>query len=115
MTLIPPIPSSFVSSIIDTIPYGIVSMHLCRYLIPFNVPLYLLIPFSLCPPAGMEQVAFCTGEHAQVQSVLLLTDGLANEGIQGKEGILGAMRRMQNPPAVGDVAQKVSVMLREGL
>lgn len=56
----------------------------------------------------MEQIAFCPGEHAQVQSVLLLTDGLANEGIQGREGILGEMRNMQNPPVRGDVAQKVS-------
>ena len=56
----------------------------------------------------MEQVAFCTGEHAQVQSVLLLTDGLANEGVQGREGILAEMAKLQNPPIQGDVAQKVS-------
>ena len=56
----------------------------------------------------MEQVAFCQGEHAQVQSVLLLTDGLANEGIQGKDSILAEMVKLQNPPMQGDVAQKVS-------
>ena len=59
----------------------------------------------------MEQIAFCKGEHAQVQSVLLLTDGLANEGIQGREGILGEMRRMQDPPVQGGVAQKVMMPL----
>ena len=42
-----------------------------------------------------------------MQSVLLLTDGLANEGIQGKDGILGEMRKSQDPPTIGDVAQKV--------
>ena len=42
-----------------------------------------------------------------MQSVLLLTDGLANKGIQGKEGILGEMRKSQDPPVLGDVAQKV--------
>ena len=62
---------------------------------------------------GMEQIAFCKGEHAQVQSVLLLTDGLANEGIQGREGILGEMRKMQDPPVQGGVAQKVSGILME--
>ena len=56
----------------------------------------------------MEQIAFCTGEHAQVQSVLLLTDGLANEGIKGKDNILAEMMKLQSPPAMGGVAQKVS-------
>jgi Mg-chelatase subunit ChlD len=55
---------------------------------------------------GMEQIAFCTGEHAQVQSVLLLTDGLANEGIKGKDNILAEMMKLQSPPAMGGVAQK---------
>ena len=49
----------------------------------------------------------CTGERAQVQSVLLLTDGLANEGVTGKEGILAKMRELQDPPVQGDVASKV--------
>ena len=63
----------------------------------------------------MEQIAFCKGEHAQVQSVLLLTDGLANEGIQGREGILGEMRKIQDPPVQGGVAQKVSATCRYGI
>ena len=56
---------------------------------------------------GMEQVVQCTGERAQVQSVLLLTDGLANEGVRGTEGILAKMRELQDPPVQGDVASKV--------
>ena len=51
--------------------------------------------------------------------MLLLTDGLANEGVQGREGILGEMRKLQEPAGVqvaqrtektegSDVAQKVS-------
>ena len=59
-------------------------------------------------PTGMEQIAFCPGEHAQVQSVLLLTDGLANKGIKGKDNILAEMRKLQSPLAEGGVAQKVS-------
>ena len=51
--------------------------------------------------------------------MLLLTDGLANEGVQGREGILGEMRKLQEPAGVqvaqrtekteegSDVAQKV--------
>lgn len=47
--------------------------------------------------AGMEQVGLTHGgEKAQVQSVLLLTDGLANQGITSKEGILAEMRKMQD-------------------
>ena len=45
----------------------------------------------------MEQVGLTHGgEKAQVQSVLLLTDGLANQGITSKEGILAEMRKMQD-------------------
>ena len=33
-----------------------------------------------------------------MKSVLLLTDGLANEGIKSKDGILGEMRKLQSPP-----------------
>lgn len=36
--------------------------------------------------------------QARVQSVLLLTDGLTNEGIKSKDGILGEMRKLQSPP-----------------
>lgn len=50
---------------------------------------------SIC--AGMEQIGLTHGgEKAQVQSVLLLTDGLANQGITSKEGILAEMRKMQD-------------------
>ena len=35
--------------------------------------------------------------QAQVQSVLLLTDRLANERIKSKDGILGEMRKLQSP------------------
>ncbi len=45
----------------------------------------------------MEQVASTYGEErSQVQSVLLLTDGLANHGITNKPGILEQMKKMQN-------------------
>lgn len=45
----------------------------------------------------MEQIGLTHGgEKAQVQSVLLLTDGLANQGITSKEGILAEMRKMQD-------------------
>ena len=45
---------------------------------------------------GMEQVALTNGqEKAQIQSVLLLTDGLANHGITSKTGILNVMEQMQ--------------------
>ena len=44
----------------------------------------------------MEQIALtCGGEKAQVQSVLLLTDGLANCWITQKNGIIAEMRKMQ--------------------
>ena len=33
-----------------------------------------------------------------MKSVLLLTDGLTNEGIKSKGGILGEMRKLQSPP-----------------
>lgn len=59
-------------------------------------------------PIGMEQVVLSGGERAQVQSVLLLTDGLANEGIKDTDGILAEMMKLQNPPSQGDVTQKVS-------
>ena len=45
----------------------------------------------------MEQIGLTHGgERAQVQSVLLLTDGLANQGISSKEGILAEMKKMQD-------------------
>jgi len=52
----------------------------------------------------MKQIVLTAGDdsRAQVQSVLLLTDGLANEGIKTKDGILGEMRKLQAPPARGD-------------
>ena len=44
----------------------------------------------------MEQIALtCGGEKAQVQSVLLLTDGLANCWITQKNGIIAEMKKMQ--------------------
>ena len=44
----------------------------------------------------MEQIALTSGgDNAQVQSVLLLTDGLANQGITSKEQILAEMKKMQ--------------------
>ena len=44
----------------------------------------------------MQQIVDCTEEKAQVQSVLLLTDGLANEGIKSKDGILKEMNKLQS-------------------
>ncbi len=45
----------------------------------------------------MEQVALTSGddEKAKVQSVLLLTDGLANDGITGTANILNAIKKFQ--------------------
>ena len=58
---------------------------------------------------GMQQIVLTAGQEgrAQVQSVLLLTDGLANEGIKSKDGILGEMRKLQD-------SKKVSEVEREG-
>ena len=49
----------------------------------------------------MHQVILTAGQEgrAQVQSVLLLTDGLVNRGVKSKDGILGEMRKLQSPPA----------------
>ncbi|CAI8038426.1 Inter-alpha-trypsin inhibitor heavy chain H1 [Geodia barretti] len=55
---------------------------------------------------GMEEVVQSAGERAQVQSVLLLTDGLANKRVRDAEGILAKMRELQDPPVRGDVAPK---------
>ena len=46
---------------------------------------------------GMEEVIGRTGEKAQVASVLLLTDGLANVGISNREGIMEQMRKLLDP------------------
>ena len=45
----------------------------------------------------MEEVIGRTGEKAQVASVLLLTDGLANVGISNREGIMEQMRKLLDP------------------
>ena len=49
----------------------------------------------------MHQVVLTAGQEdrPQVQSVLLLTDGLVNRGIRSKDEILGEMRKLQSPPA----------------
>lgn len=45
----------------------------------------------------MEQIALTyESEKAQVQSVLLLTDGLANHWITSKDGIISEMKKMQD-------------------
>eukprot|EP00731_Ephydatia_muelleri_P001021 Em0001g1021a len=47
---------------------------------------------------GMEEIAYNSGpEKAKVQSVLLLTDGLANQGVTTRDGILAEMMRIQSP------------------
>ena len=63
----------------------------------------------MCVCEGMHQVILTAGQEgrAQVQSVLLLTDGLVNRGIKSKDGILGEMRKLQSPPA-GRHSKKVS-------
>ena len=57
----------------------------------------------------MHQVILTAGQEgrAQVQSVLLLTDGLVNRGVKSKDGILGEMRKLQSPPT-GRHSRKVS-------
>ena len=48
--------------------------------------------------AGMQEIAYNSGSSkAKVQSVLLLTDGLATDGVITKEGILAAMLTIQSP------------------
>ena len=55
--------------------------------------------------SGMEQIALTQGEEkAHVQSVLLLTDGLANQGIMYKDGIINQMKIIQNI-GLGTVAE----------
>ena len=56
----------------------------------------------------MQQIGLTAGQkgRAQVQSVLLLTDGLANEGIKSKDGILGEMRKLQDSKKVREVGSK---------
>ncbi|KAL5515925.1 hypothetical protein EMCRGX_G001170 [Ephydatia muelleri] len=56
---------------------------------------------------GMEEIAYNSGsEKAKVQSVLLLTDGLANQGVRTKDGILAEMMRIQNPQGEKVAKQK---------
>ena len=55
----------------------------------------------------MEQIALTNGgEMAQVQSVLLLTDGQANQWISNKEGIVAEMKKMQDQ-GLGAVARQL--------
>ena len=50
---------------------------------------------------GMEEVAYNSGSNkAKVQSVLLLTDGQANQGVSSKEGILAEMKKLQDAKKV---------------
>ena len=61
----------------------------------------------------MHEVAYHSGpDKAQVQSVLLLTDGLASEGVTTKDGILAGMMRFQNPQGK-KVAQNFKVSCLE--
>ena len=47
---------------------------------------------------GMEEVTYHSGsDRAKVQSVLLLTDGLATHGVITMDGILAKMRTIQQP------------------
>ena len=64
--------------------------------------------FLSCVYEGMQQIGLTAGQkgQAQVQSVLLLTDGLANEGIKTKDGILGEMRKLQDSKKVREVGSK---------
>ena len=61
-----------------------------------------------CVYEGMQQIVLTAGRkgRAQVQSVLLLTDGLANEGIKSKDGILGEMRKLQDSKKVREVGRE---------
>lgn len=46
----------------------------------------------------MEEVTYHSGsDRAKVQSVLLLTDGLATHGVITMDGILAKMRTIQQP------------------
>ena len=61
-----------------------------------------------CVYEGMQQIVLTAGRkgRAQVQSVLLLTDGLANEGITGKDGILREMKKLQDSKKVREVERE---------
>ena len=64
----------------------------------------------------MHQIILTAGQEgrAQVQSVLLLTDGLVNRGVKSKDGILGEMRKLQSPHA-GRHSRKVGIGWEGGL
>ena len=61
---------------------------------------YCILMYACCNSllSGMKEIAYKSGpEKAQVQSVLLFTDGLANQGVRTKDGILAEMMQIQNP------------------
>ena len=49
-----------------------------------------------------------TGERAHVQSVLMLTDGNATDGITKPSDILNEINKLQNPPTGENAIPKVS-------
>lgn len=52
----------------------------------------------------MQQITHnSTANRAQVQSVLLLTDGLANKGIKLKDSIIANMIEIQDPDTENEV------------
>ena len=58
----------------------------------------------------MEQIIGRTNEKAQVASVLLLTDGLANVGISDREGIMAQMRKLIDPPSGQTVSETNTIL-----
>lgn len=57
----------------------------------------------------MKEVAYHSGsDKAKVQSVLLLTDGLATNGVTTKDGILAKMLTIQKPE---DKSKKVDIYI----
>lgn len=60
---------------------------------------YNIYPVVTRVVIGMEQIIGRVNEKAQVASVLLLTDGLANVGISNREGIMEEMRKIIDPPS----------------
>ena len=68
--------------------------------------LYNALTIECILDSGMQEIAYNSGSSkAKVQSVLLLTDGLATDGVTTKEGILAEMLKIQSPE---DKSKKVS-------
>ena len=100
MTLCDTTPQSSVTTIIL---YRTVTIHIRTFHVDSSSNHVHVTILSI----GMEQIIHSGDGRAQVQSVLLLTDGLANDGIKHMDGILAEMTKLQNPTTQADKPQMV--------